>query len=98
MREKGKEKDLYGCDTLTSHITGRKQIEGVSAKGADENFKNHDGKGCNRFQWRTLVNTVINLRVPGTAGNLLIEQRLLASQGSLCYKVLVNEISQYCRT
>jgi hypothetical protein len=43
MSEKGKE-DLYGRDTLTSHITWKKQIEGVSAKGAEENFKNHNGK------------------------------------------------------
>jgi hypothetical protein len=52
---------LYRRDILTSNIKGRPQIKGVSAKGAEQNFKNHNGKGCLACGWNLNVSEQVSV-------------------------------------
>jgi hypothetical protein len=45
-----------------------------------------------RGQWRALVNTVMNLRVPGNVGDFLGAERLAASQERLSSMLLVTMV------
>jgi len=40
--------------------------------------------------WRTLMNTVMKLRVPLKAWNFLLTEQLLTSEERLCFKELVS--------